>query len=325
MEDHLVTAGLETWKSVLGQVKYDANYLTVADGKVVDKWMTPSNRWFLGLFLQDQWSIGERLTVVSGVRFDHYDDVDDSLSPNITVKYDWDHGFITRFQYGHSFRAPSFRELHKRPAGARIIGNPDLEPEEADTVQVQFEWQAGQGLVLEATGYYIDLDNAVTTVFNERARAFEFTNLGHCYSKGIDLTASFMSSTAYFDYEVFASLSYVNSKSNAREVPGIAHWTGRWGASVEFLDYYSAALTFFYVGQQAMERGDSRGDVPEYVIADLGLRVRDFGGLVKGVDAGVSVQNLFDTDYAYAELSGRLPDNMQRPGIDVQGWLRYSF
>ena len=323
--NHILTIGAETWKSVLGGTKYNADYATVVEGEVIDNWMTPSNRWYLSMFVQDQWDITEKLKMVLGVRFDHYDDVDDSVSPNVSLLYQLSQGVAARLQYGHSFRAPSFRELYKLPAGARVMGNQSLKPEKADTVQGQIEWWPDEKLMLKVSAYYAKLDHIISSIFNSSAQSFEFTNYDSCYTRGGDLSASYAGSTDIFDYNVSANISYVDSTSQGREIPSIAHWTGWYSLGVDFLDYYSMHMTIYYVGQQAREEGDPRKNVPDYLVADMGMIARDVGGLMHGIDAGVSVHNLFDTDYAYADISGRLPDDMQRPGISVQAWLKYTF
>jgi len=325
LRSHVLTVGAETWKSVLGQVKYDADFISVVNGQVADNWLIPSNRWYLSFFAQDQWNITAKLKVVTGLRFDHYDDVDDSVSPNVSLLYRFAEGVTARLQYGHAFRAPSFRELYQRPAGVRIVGDTSLEPEKADTLQGQIEWWLLEKLMLKTSAYYTKFKDVINTVFNEQARVFEFINQESCYTRGVDMSASYEGSTSLFNYNLSANISYADSTKDSREVPGIAHWTGWFSMGLVFLEYYSINMTCFYVGQQPLEKGDTRKDVPDYLLADLGLMAKDTGGLVNGLDAGVSVHNLFDTDYAYPELSGQLPDNMQRPGISAQGWLRYTF
>ncbi|KAK0341241.1 hypothetical protein LTR94_027205, partial [Friedmanniomyces endolithicus] len=93
------------------------------------------------------------LEVSAAARFEDYDDFGSTTNPKIGVAWSPVEGVTVRTSYGTSFRAPAMTQLYTAPAlaaitapradGTRILsifrygGNPDLEPETAET------WTAG--------------------------------------------------------------------------------------------------------------------------------------------------------------------------------------
>ena len=98
-------------------------------------------------FLQDQWQIVNDVTLVGGVRYDHYSDFGDALNPKISLS--WAPGnYTARVGYGTAFKAPAYTSMYsyfERSAGhstSIIYGNPDLEPEESQTLEAAVGYRA---------------------------------------------------------------------------------------------------------------------------------------------------------------------------------------
>ena len=91
-----------------------------------------------------------RLELSLAARFEDYADVGQTTSPKVGVVWEPIEGALLRANYGRSFRAPALREINDAataspsilPRGSQQIlsmilygGNPDLEPETADTLR----------------------------------------------------------------------------------------------------------------------------------------------------------------------------------------------
>jgi outer membrane receptor for ferrienterochelin and colicins len=120
-------------------------------------------------FAQDKISLGNRVTATLGARFDHNSIFGDAFSPKAGVNVRVTDQVRARFSYGRGFRAPDLGQLFYRflnPTNLyQVIGNPDLRPEKAHSLQFGGEFtsrnrRARLGLNL----FYNDVDNLIDSV-----------------------------------------------------------------------------------------------------------------------------------------------------------------
>lgn len=119
-----------------------------------------------GIYLQDDWSLSETLSIVTGGRMDKHSEIDDPiLSPRVALKWSPDSSLAIRSSYASGFRAPQVfdEDLHITQVGGegQVIRNADdLEEESSSSYTLGFEWTprmgSGYGL-LEATVFYTDI------------------------------------------------------------------------------------------------------------------------------------------------------------------------
>jgi outer membrane receptor for ferrienterochelin and colicins len=120
-------------------------------------------------FAQDKISLGNRVTATLGARFDHNSIFGEAFSPKAGVNVRVTDQFRARFSYGRGFRAPDLGQLFYRflnPTNLyQVIGNPDLRPEKAHSLQFGGEFtsrnrRARMGLNL----FYNDVNNLIDSV-----------------------------------------------------------------------------------------------------------------------------------------------------------------
>jgi len=122
-----------------------------------------------GLFLQSDWTILPQLTLLSGVRLDLHNLVDDVIvNPRVSLLYKIKDFTQLRLNYGTGFRAPqSFdADLHIAFAGggiSRINLSPELEPEKSRSLSASVNFDKPTehfvaGFTIE--GFYTRLNNA---------------------------------------------------------------------------------------------------------------------------------------------------------------------
>ena len=120
----------------------------------------------------------ERLDLSMAARFEDYEDIGQTTSPKIGVVWGPTEELTLRANYGASYRAPALRELNDAarasptflPRGSQQVlsmilygGNPDLEPEQADTWTLGAEYRPAfvDGLRLSANWFRTDFDNRI--------------------------------------------------------------------------------------------------------------------------------------------------------------------
>ena len=97
--------------------------------------------------------------LIPAVRYDHYSDVDDQISPQIGLKVGTGETvqFALKGNYGLAYRVPSFNDLYW-PEDAYTKGNPNLKPESSKNLDVGIEVSG------DVAGYI----QAEVTYFNNR-------------------------------------------------------------------------------------------------------------------------------------------------------------
>jgi outer membrane receptor for ferrienterochelin and colicins len=123
----------------------------------------------LGLFLQSDWEIKPQLTLLTGIRMDNHNLVDNAVfSPRASLLYKLKDFTQFRLNYGAGFRAPQAfdTDLHIAFAGggvSRVILSPDLVPERSQSISgsVNFD-KPGEHFIAGFTveGFYTRLNDA---------------------------------------------------------------------------------------------------------------------------------------------------------------------
>jgi outer membrane receptor for ferrienterochelin and colicins len=135
-ERHLVQAGVE----VAGDRYRGANRVRDDDGHDA----TTTVGW-----AQDRISLASWLTLTVGGRYDHHSTFGSAFSPKAAVNARVVEGLRVRASYGEGFRAPDLGQLFYRfvPSANfyQVIGNPNLEPEYAESWQVGADYSHRSG------------------------------------------------------------------------------------------------------------------------------------------------------------------------------------
>lgn len=137
-------------------------------------------------WLQQEVGLGAKLRVTGGVRFDRFSDFGEEISPKVSAVYAPATEHRIRASFGHGFRPPFFNELYLNTPPA-FVGNPDLEPETANTFDVGYSY-AGRRAEITADVFRARVENGIT--FDLAAVPFTYGNLSTYTSRGTNLSAS---------------------------------------------------------------------------------------------------------------------------------------
>jgi outer membrane receptor for ferrienterochelin and colicins len=143
-----------------------------------------STRW--GLFVQDEITLFQPLTLYAGVRLDRYQSFGSATSPRLGLIYTPDAATTVKLLAGRAFRAPNEYELYYDNAAFKP--NPLLNPEHIETLELIAERFIGSGVQVSASTFRNRLSALISQridstdnnrLVNENADAIE--------SKGVEL------------------------------------------------------------------------------------------------------------------------------------------
>ncbi|MBK1895195.1 TonB-dependent receptor plug domain-containing protein [Chryseobacterium paridis] len=221
-----------------------------ADGLTNEPMKSP----ILGAFIQDQWELDSKNTILLGYRYD-YDRIHHSVhSPRFAWKFSPNPYHTLRFNFGTGFRVVNlFTEDHAALTGSReVVIKSDLKPEKSINGNLNYIWKipVGNRLInLDASAFYTYFSNKIVGDFDTDPDKIIYDNLhGYGISKGasmnVDFSFSFpLSVNLGVTYlEVFQKLDGENAKVQQLHAP---KWSGTYSLTYKFPN----ALTVDFTGQ----------------------------------------------------------------------------
>jgi outer membrane receptor for ferrienterochelin and colicins len=310
-----------------------------ADGWVNEPMKSP----ILGLFIQDQWEINEKNTVLLGYRFD-YDKIHHAVhSPRFAWKFSPNPYHTLRLNFGTGFRVVNlFTEDHAALTGSRdVVIKSDLKPERSVNVNLNYIWKipAGERMInLDASVFYTYFSNKITGDFDTDPEKIIYDNLhGYGISRGASLNLDYSFNfplsinlgVTYLD--VYQKFDNTNEKSRQLHAP---KWSGTYTLTYKFPDHLTVDFTGQFYGPMRLPvlPDDYRPEYsPFYNLANIqvsksfrsgfevyaGIKnlfnfipkdplMRPFDPFDKYIDDPVNNPNhyTFDTTYGYAPMQG---------------------
>ena len=105
---------------------------------------------YTALYLQDEYSVNDRLLLIPSMRYDDSSKFGSNVSPSLGVTYKMSENRRIKFNAGKGFKAPSIDDMYiHMPMGAMtgspnfVIGNPDLKPEKSTNYEISIEGEKG--------------------------------------------------------------------------------------------------------------------------------------------------------------------------------------
>ena len=164
--------------------------------------ITADNRIVTGGFLQANITspvrmgdFGTHWVLIPAVRYDHYSDVDDQISPQIGFKIGTGEAvqFALKGNYGLAYRVPNFNDLYW-PEDAYTKGNPDLKPESSKNLDVGIEVSGDVNGYIQAEATYFN--NRVEDLINwqplsDNEFMYTPTNIGIAKLTGVETSLQY--------------------------------------------------------------------------------------------------------------------------------------
>ncbi len=329
-DKHDILAGVEVMYTSQGETFAERNYdpnaipptpVPLAKYSGAENWLDEGlTRLVYGMFVQDQFSLNDRLTMTAGLRFDSYDDVGQALSPRIAAVYHLKEHQTIKAQYAQAFRPPAFIETATRNNPV-VSGNPDIESEHMTTYELAYIFN-DEVNKLRGTLFFADMHDLI--VIDSGA----YANQDEAHTRGVEL--EYIRNFGR-QIKVDASASYVHPWNDTTNelIANVAMFTGNVGVMYHPTNNYSVSAQYRYVGERKRESGDPRNSLEGYQVLDLTVSASNF--VKSGITLRAGVKNLFDEEIIYpapmvffvASVPQLLPayeEDYPRPGREF--WLQ---
>lgn len=144
-------------------------------------------------YTQQEWVLNNKLTLVTGLRYDYHSKFKGRLTPHLSAMYKPMSRVTLRGGYSSGFRSPTLKELytdwfHPYGGGFQIIGSKDLKPEKSNNFNLSTEVSLGK-TVITAMGQYSLMDNKISSIWLNNDTIY-YRNLGKAKILGVELGIS---------------------------------------------------------------------------------------------------------------------------------------
>ncbi|MCQ8876579.1 TonB-dependent receptor [Pseudoalteromonas shioyasakiensis] len=286
----LVTVGID-FKSESGETNGSTQMHTFTDMGQMVVFELPTeydiDRENLAGFVDAKWQV-DRLTVFSGIRYDNTKDFGNQTTWKLGANYEFNEQVRVFANTGTAFKLPSLYALSNN-----LIGNPNLNPEEATNQDIGIEF------ILEQTNVSLSVFNyEYTDLVDFDFATFSLVNRSKIISSGIELIVQGQLND---DFSYNFDLTYVDLQSSENEIlTGRPDWQGGLGIQYQVNDNVTTSLNMDYVGETlgtSQHTGEnSVYDLDAYNKIDITTQWQ----IRSDIRLDVYVQNLFDKSYQVA-------------------------
>ncbi len=280
-----------------------------------------ATRNHISVALQDEYSLSQTITIMAGLRYDHYSDVeDDQVTPRISGVWQPTEHHIFKLQYAKAFRPPTFIEL---TGSANFLeGNPTINSETIDTYELGYIFRKN-GTIAKVTLFYSDLEDLITAEMV--GSTVSYTNNASATQTGFELE---LRHNILNNLEFDSNLSYAetNDDDTDEEVVNGRNWLVNLGLTYAPCDWSSINTQYRYVDQRYRSATDPRDDLQSYDVVDVTLSL--FPTMVQGLTLRTGLKNVFDAQ-AYV-ASGLAPfyatdQAADFPVLDRFWWVQATY
>lgn len=314
----------------------------------------------LGAFVQSELELGA-LTVIPALRFDHYELSpstagytggavtklsDQAVTPRLGVVWRLQPAFSPYFQWARGFKAPTPDQVNNGfsnlASGYMSVGNPELKPERAESIELGFRGSAGDwrySMAAFDNRYedFIDQELVGGSATPADPSIYQYINLSNARIHGLEGRTEWRISRAWSAKAGFAWAhgrseldgvrTPLDSVNPLKLVLGLRYDTGVWGARADVV--HSRAKERDRVDTLPLGPGGSEVEqftTPSWTTLDLGV----FWKPVRNLTLVANLNNVFDTRYwRWSDSRGlaattTISEAFTAPGRNLQLSLRYD-
>lgn len=290
-----------------------------------DIYISNANRHLFYGLLQDEWQMARGWELTAGVRYDEYSDFGSTVNPRAALVWETRYDLITKLLYGQAFRAPSFSELYVKN-NTVSIGNPALDPEQIETMELAFDYQPSVDVQLKLSLFHYKAEDLIDYTGSALPQLFD--NYAEQKGDGFEIEVDWQ---LLSQFKVRSNFAYQRSENKTED--NIVHdapelqfyFNPHW----DFLPDWSLDGQYYWISGRHREEGDPRNDIDDYNLVNVTLRRKN---IADHFEWAFAVRNLFNEDarepspYAVTAPSGAfIPDDYPLESRSIWAELRMHF
>ncbi|GAB6906514.1 TonB-dependent receptor [Desulfosarcina cetonica] len=296
---HVLTLGSEFQRQTIDY--YMNNTATVNGVTVRTRTTVKEDVDTFSVYLQDEWTLFNKLVLVPGLRWDHHSTFGNSFNPKLNVMYHLLENTSLRASVGKSFKSPTIRQLYYDVpywhSPFWVASNPDLEPEESIGYSAGIEqWFLNNKGMVNLTFYRNEISDMVVTDTTgqtyEGAPLYIYENVDEATVQGVELTAQFYPTESF---SLAAGYAFTDSEdeSTGNDLTYTPDHSFSISPAYEYIPWgLGVSGTLSYVSDQYTDTDNTR--VQEaHVLVDGKI----FKRLTKMAKITLEVDNIFDSDH----------------------------
>lgn len=287
-----------------------SNYDIFADEQYLGQVVTfdaPSQRSSLdktrrihSLYAQSQWNANANVTLTAGLRLDSYNDIDDALTPRISLVHELGDHQGYKLVYAQAYRAPSLGDLYDEESGL-VVGNQSLDANELTSVEAVYYWH-GSDSAVTASLFSNHHQNIVGRV-NTDSLSY-LANIGSNKARGLELELQWQPSSYW---SLKSAITYL-FKNKTTLLPEAGLSPSEIIAPKSYLNYdidFTPSDWSFGLSGTWRSRVKALADKNTLLLMNAHIRYR----WTEDIRWEFTIQNLTDKDYATSTYSPLGTDN----------------
>jgi len=268
-------------------------------------------------FIQDEFTINDKLNFTSGIRYDNYNDFGSTINPRLALVWQHSDDITIKTMYGRAFRAPSFGEqyLINNPTA---LGNPDLDPETIDTFEISLNYRIP--VHTRVNLFYYKAKDMINYVLDTTTKLTTAQNSKDQTGYGLELELEYSVSESLSLRGNYAYQHSVDDETKKRVEYAPVHQAY---TQIQYTPSFNWNVNaqYHYIGKRHRVSTDAREVMSGDSLVNLTIEKKN---IINGLDLLVSARNLFDIDYREPS-NGQIGEDYPMAGRYLFGEIRYQF
>jgi len=233
--------------------------------------------------LQDEWAFASDWEFTAGIRYDDYSDFGSTVNPRLALVWQTKHNLTSKVLYGSAFRAPSFGELFSSNNPV-LLGNPELTPEEIDTLELAFDYRPNFDWKILFNIYKYQATDLIIPVAGKMQNALKQDGIGSEFEAHWQLNEQLKIKVGY----AWQNAENSDDDSIADAPQNTVDMRVQWQALPD-LSVYADSV---WVTNRERAPTDLRPEIEDYNLTNLTVNYTGFDNITLTLAA----KNLFDTN-----------------------------
>ncbi len=269
----------------------------------------------IGIFVQDDIALSEKLTFSAGLRYDGYSGSDKQTNPRLGLIYHLSDPTVVKLLYGTAFRPPNaYERFYSYPTVQ--VGNPALKPEKIQSMEAVFETRLRENTRLSAAAFHYRIRDLIDTSTDPVTGLSQFQNLSQARTNGGSLELEHATANGI---RIRTSYAFQDARDDAgNRLTNLPRHLIKLNLSAPIGSGLQAGVETQYTSA----RETSLSQIPAYALANVTVSTVTPW---QGWDLSVSVYNVMNRVYSDPADLGGSRDLLQQDGRTFQLRAIYRF